>query len=73
MFTKHLYRDIARPSASLEKVAGQVAKHPQLLTDAFAGLEAETARIKYGCLKVLRLISEKNPKVLYPEFDRFVN
>ena len=29
-------------------------------------------RSRYGCLKALRLLSEKQPAVLYPEFDRFV-
>jgi hypothetical protein len=40
------------------------------LPEVFAGLGAETARIKYGCLMSLRLISETRPDILYPEIGR---
>jgi hypothetical protein len=43
-----------------------------LLPEVFDGLKAEKAKIKFSCLKVLRLISERQPRVLYPELDRFV-
>src|SRR5262249_1465676 len=35
------------------------------------GLEAPKPRIKYGCAKALRLISEERPDVLYPHFGFF--
>jgi len=35
------------------------------------GLEADTALIKYGCAKALRIISETRPVALYPHFDFF--
>jgi hypothetical protein len=37
------------------------------------GLESDRASVKYGCLKVLRIVSEKKPVVLYPHFDLFVD
>jgi hypothetical protein len=67
-----LPKEIARSSVDVESIADRVSNQPALLTEVFAGLNAATAKIRYGCLKVLRLISENNPAVLYPEFDRFV-
>ena len=55
-----------------QAIAERVAKRTDLLPELVEGLRADPAKIKYGCLKVLRLISEKEPAVLYPEFDRFV-
>ncbi len=68
-----LQTKLARKSASHETLAGNIIKHPKSLREAFEGLGADEARVKYGCLKVLRIISEKKPAVLYPEFDRLVS
>ena len=69
----HLHAAIAMQSANLDVIADRVAKEKELLGEVFAGLGAEKATIKYGCLKILRIISENDPNVLYPEFDRFVD
>jgi hypothetical protein len=53
------------------KPAG-IAEQTRSIPELFAGLGADKPGIKYGCLKALRAISEKNPAALYPEFDRFV-
>jgi hypothetical protein len=66
-----LKTEIARPTAKIDNIASRVAKHTELLPEVFAGLIGERARLKYGSLKVLRVISEKAPMALYPEFDRF--
>lgn len=63
-----LQTEIGRKSADLEAFADRVAKQPELLPEVFAGLDSEKARIKYGCLKLLRIVSEKHPAALYPEF-----
>ena len=68
-----LQTKITRKSASLETLAGNIIKHPKSQREAFEGLGADKARAKYGCLKVLRIISEKKPAILYPEFDRLVS
>jgi hypothetical protein len=65
-----LQTKLARQSASHETLARNIIKRPGSLHEAFEGLGADEARVKYGCLKVLRIISEKQPAVLYPEFDR---
>lgn len=68
-----LQTKLARQSASHETLARNIIKQPESLHEAFEGLGAEKARVKYGCLKVLRIISEKKPEILYPEFDRLVS
>ena len=67
-----LQSEIAGNPADLNVIAGRVARQTSSLPEIFAGLRSEKARIKYGCLKVLRIISETKPSVLYPEFDQFV-
>ena len=72
MPTVSLPSEIARPSANHAAIADRVARQPGSLPEVLAGLQADQPRIKYGCLKVLRLISERNPAVLYPAFEQFV-
>ena len=42
------------------------------LAVGWAGLDAPAARVRFGCLKDLRRLSEEAPQLLYPDFDRFV-
>lgn len=55
-----------------QRLARKAIKNPRLFPRIAAGLNADQARIKYGCAKALRLISEQCPDVLYPHFDFFV-
>jgi hypothetical protein len=64
--------EIARKIAKLEALAQRVGRHPGLLPEVFAGLGATPARVKYGCLKLLRTLSESRPDLLYPEMGRLV-
>ena len=67
-----LHEELKRRTARPDALAAQVIKQPALLQAVFEGLEAEAARVRYGCLKVLRLVSETDPSVLYPETHRFI-
>lgn len=71
MKSRSLHTELAAKTANFETLAQEVSQQPELLREAFEGLAANKARIKYGCLKLLRIISEKQPAVLYPEIDRF--
>lgn len=66
-----LFKQIAQKESDEEKIAARIIKRPELLSEIIEGLDSDKARIKYGCLKILRIISEKEPKVLYPRFDFF--
>jgi hypothetical protein len=62
------------PQAALnpQRLALKAIRQPRLLPAIIDGLQAEKARVKYGCAKALRLISEQRPDRLYPFFDFFV-
>ena len=71
---------MATPPAQLGKVvlnprtlARRAIGDPAWLEAIITGLGAETARIKYGCAKALRVVSEDRPDLLYPRFDFFVS
>lgn len=66
-----LLEDIGKKRGDKEAIAAKVAGNPAALSEVLEGLTAAEADVKYGCAKVLRLISEKNPQALYPWFDRF--
>jgi hypothetical protein len=68
-----LYTEIGGLSVNLEAIADRVARRTDSLPQVFAGLRADKPKIKYGCLKVLRIISEKKPAVLCPAFDQLVD
>jgi hypothetical protein len=54
MKTNTLQTEINKKRITIEKLAERVVRRPDLLQEAFDGLGADTARVKYGCLKLLR-------------------
>jgi hypothetical protein len=72
MKTAALAVKLHKKSANLDSIAEDIIKRPASLPEVYDGLRADSARVKFGCLKVLRLVSERKPEVLYPLFDRFV-
>ena len=54
------------------RLARKAIRNPRLIPAILAGLDADRPRIKYGCAKALRLLSEQQPKLLYPHFGSFV-
>jgi len=65
MLESKLPQEMAQKEVDAEEIADKIIKKPELLSEIFQGLSADKARIKYGCAKVLRIISEKEPEVLY--------
>ena len=62
---------ICRAASNPQRLARKAITDPALLPHILQGLEAERVRVKYGCAKALRLISEQRPGVLYRYFDFF--
>jgi hypothetical protein len=54
------------------ELARRAIKNPRLLEKVMEGLGTETACVKFGCAKALRVLSETRPDLLYPRFDFFV-
>lgn len=71
--TSNLLQEIGRKETDKNEVVDRIIRSPELLPEIIEGLSADKARTKYGCAKVLRLLSEKKPEVLYPCFDFFVD
>jgi hypothetical protein len=63
---------VHQAASNPQQLARRVIKNPELLEKVMEGLGTETARIKFGCAKALRVLSETRPDLLYPQFDFFV-
>ncbi|MCP4581445.1 MAG: hypothetical protein GY839_07480 [candidate division Zixibacteria bacterium] len=55
-----------------EKIAEEVTGSPEYITQLLDGLSHDKGRVRLGCDKVLRLISERQPTLIYGHFDIFV-
>ncbi len=72
MENSQIHKNLATKEVSADELKIRIINEPNLLPEIFNGLKADKASIKYGCLKVLRLISEQQPALLYPRFGFFV-
>lgn len=63
---------IAKTGSDKEKIAAELASNPRAIPAMLEGLKADKPEVKFGCSKVLRLISLKNPAALYPRMDFFI-
>lgn len=67
-----IMESLSQKGTDREEVAAEVLKNPETIPVLLEGLAAKKANIKYGSEKVLRLVSEKQPELIYPHFHRFV-
>lgn len=69
--------DILEKLGKKEIKAGDIAKNvikgPGLLPEIFNGISSENPRIKFKSAKILRVISEKNPEILYSKMGFFID
>ncbi|UCF11736.1 MAG: hypothetical protein JSW06_06705 [Thermoplasmatales archaeon] len=63
---------IEKKNVDAESIAKKVVKDERLIDDLLEGASSEKAVVKYKSLKVLMLVSEQQPKMLYPKWDFFV-
>ena len=68
-----LIEQIADKETDRYTIAEKVFAEPGLLSGLYDGLDAKEARIKYGCAKILRIVSDTRPELLYPRFDFFAD
>ena len=62
---------ISKKGSNKEKLAKEVIKSPELIPQLLEGLNNRKGSIRLGCEKILRLISEQQPKLIYPHFNTF--
>lgn len=56
-----------------ENYVDHVMNNLNLLPTILNGMQSSKARVKFGSAKMLRIISEKDPKVLYPHMNFFID
>jgi hypothetical protein len=68
-----LLSNLEKKNADVESIAEKALRDEKALSEAMEGISSNKARIKYGSAKVLRIIGERNPQVLYPKWDFIAN
>ena len=63
---------ISKKGSDKKQIANEVISSPEYLPLLFKGLSHNKGTIKFGCEKILRLISEQRPMLIYPYFNIFV-
>lgn len=63
---------LAKKQLKPEQAANKVAKNFKLLDEIVEGFFSDKARVKFGCGKILQILSEKYPKKVYPKWDQIV-
>ncbi len=66
----HLCTELASGRMSAEKIADEIAKGTRPLSAVFLGISSKLPRVKFGCSKILLLLSEKHPDLLRGKMDR---
>jgi len=64
---------LSKKEIKAEHVARSVIKNLRLLPELFNGISSENTRIRFKSAKILRIISEENPEMLYSKMDFFIN
>jgi hypothetical protein len=68
-----LWQRLARKNVNIERLAAEVIRRPEWLGAILSGLGADTARVRFGAAKVLGIVSERGPEVLYPKIAFFID
>jgi len=68
-----LLNQLTKKGIVIEKIAEDVIIFPDSVPQLFDGLNNETGTIRFGCEKVIRLISEEHPEIIYPYFDEIAS
>jgi hypothetical protein len=68
----NIIEKIKQKGSNKEKISIGALKNPGCIPDLLEGLDNDKGTIRLGCEKVLRLISEQKPELLYPYYNIFV-
>jgi hypothetical protein len=63
---------LGQKKADIEAIAAQVIAHPESIAQLAEAIQIEKSAAKFAYDKVLRLVSEQKPELIYPYFDVFV-
>jgi hypothetical protein len=65
--------ELNRKNINVKKVAKKALDDKAILAELLEGVLSKKEKIRFNCFKVLLLISEDHPKVLYPQWDFFAD
>ena len=63
--------DLSKKSVNVGNVAEKALKNKKVFLELLEGILSKKETIRYNSFKVLLLISEEQPEVLYPQWDFF--
>ena len=72
MKNDNLLNQIATKGSDREQIAESIADDPARIAEIIEWWNSKKGSIKFGCGKVLRIISERHPEALYPHIDTFI-
>ncbi|MHC4514993.1 MAG: hypothetical protein ACYTGW_01865 [Planctomycetota bacterium] len=64
---------LSRKGANRERLAEKVIRDPGLLPQVFECLAMDKPALKYGASRILRILSEQTPELLYPRIPFFID
>jgi len=67
--TRALIRRLDKRGTDLARIAMQVERTPQLVDSVIAAIGADSACAKFAASKLLRILSQTAPALVYPHFD----
>lgn len=67
-----IIEQLGRKGADVPAVVERIVKHPEHIARLVEALQSEKGTARYAYEKVLRLVSEQRPELIYPWFDVFV-
>jgi len=73
MNRESLQLELEKKENNGERIADAILKKPNLTPGVITGISSSSPTVRFKCAKILRLISEARPEVLYPYFDFFEN
>jgi len=65
--------DLSKKGVNIERVVRRASRDKEVLSEVMKGISSDEPRVKYGCAKVLRALSEANPEVLYRRWNFFAD
>ncbi len=65
--------DLNKKSINVKKIAKKAIEDKAVLAEFLEGILSKKEKIRFNCFKVLLLISDEHPKVLYPQWDFFAD
>ncbi len=67
-----LWDEIAQKEDLCEEISQKVINDPELVDLILEGVSSDVSRVKFRSAKILKIISAKNPELIYPYIDFFI-